>query len=146
MHHAKANPLIVLIGDGVSDLAGASQADVLFARRGLKLEQYCIKNGIPYTPYDSFTDIQRELEVLVVSNRFHSAAQTPAEAAAGRACQGHAIEHVAETLFSPYHSRIHFHHYGSFIPFINNLQLSSIFNLHFDLALWGQMLLQRDHY
>lgn len=82
VRHAKANPLIVFIGDGVSDLAGASQADVLFARRGLKLEQYCIKNRIPYTPYDSFTDIQRELEVLVVSNRFHSAAQTPAEAAA----------------------------------------------------------------
>lgn len=80
--NAHADPLVVFIGDGVSDLAGASQADVLFARRGLKLEKYCIQNGIPYTPYDSFTDIRRELEVLVVSNRFHRA--TPAKTTNGR--------------------------------------------------------------
>lgn len=64
-------PLIVFIGDGVSDLAAASQADILFARRGLKLEQYCQKNKIAYIPYDSFTDIKRELEALVIGNVNH---------------------------------------------------------------------------
>lgn len=55
-------PLIVFIGDGVSDLAAARQADVLFARRGLRLEEYCVENAIAYLPFDTFADIQRELE------------------------------------------------------------------------------------
>jgi 2,3-diketo-5-methylthio-1-phosphopentane phosphatase len=39
-------PLIVLIGDGVSDLPAAREADVLFARRGLRLEEYCVEHKI----------------------------------------------------------------------------------------------------
>lgn len=66
-------PLVVFVGDGVSDLAAASQADILFARQGLALEAYCIKNRIPYIPYDSFADIQVELENLVVGNKYHDA-------------------------------------------------------------------------
>lgn len=54
-------PLIIFIGDGVSDLPAAREADVLFARRGLKLEQYCIEHRLPYLPYDTFADIQREV-------------------------------------------------------------------------------------
>ncbi|KAI1128869.1 2,3-diketo-5-methylthio-1-phosphopentane phosphatase [Nemania abortiva] len=55
-------PLIVFIGDGVSDLPAAREADVLFARRGLRLEEYCIENNISYIPFDTFADIQREIE------------------------------------------------------------------------------------
>ena len=55
-------PLIIFIGDGVSDLAAAREADVLFARRGLRLEEYCVEHGIAYTPFDTFTDIKREME------------------------------------------------------------------------------------
>ena len=54
-------PLIVFIGDGVSDLAAAREADVLFARRGLRLEEYCIENQIPHISFDTFADIQAEL-------------------------------------------------------------------------------------
>jgi 2,3-diketo-5-methylthio-1-phosphopentane phosphatase len=54
-------PLIVFIGDGVSDLPAAREADVLFARRGLRLEEYCIEHKIPHIPFDSFTDIKSEL-------------------------------------------------------------------------------------
>ncbi|KAI0006640.1 2,3-diketo-5-methylthio-1-phosphopentane phosphatase [Xylariaceae sp. FL0662B] len=54
-------PLIVFVGDGVSDLAAAREADVLFARRGLRLEEYCIEHQIPYIPFDTFADIQREI-------------------------------------------------------------------------------------
>jgi 2,3-diketo-5-methylthio-1-phosphopentane phosphatase len=54
-------PLIVFIGDGVSDLPAAREADVLFARRGLRLEEYCIENKLDYIPFDSFADIQREV-------------------------------------------------------------------------------------
>ncbi|KAK6329695.1 hypothetical protein TWF696_003565 [Orbilia brochopaga] len=54
-------PLIVFVGDGVSDLPAAREADVLFARRGLRLEEYCIENDISYIPFDTFADIQKEL-------------------------------------------------------------------------------------
>ncbi|EPS45254.1 hypothetical protein H072_766 [Dactylellina haptotyla CBS 200.50] len=54
-------PLIVFVGDGVSDLPAAREADVLFARRGLRLEEYCLENDIPYIPFDTFADIQKDL-------------------------------------------------------------------------------------
>ncbi|KAH7399827.1 2,3-diketo-5-methylthio-1-phosphopentane phosphatase-like protein [Cadophora sp. MPI-SDFR-AT-0126] len=57
-------PLIVFIGDGVSDLPAAREADVLFARRGLRLEEYCVENKIPYLGFDTFADIKREIEKL----------------------------------------------------------------------------------
>lgn len=57
-------PLIVFIGDGVSDLPAAREADVLFARRGLRLEEYCIENKIPYFGFDTFEDVRREVEKI----------------------------------------------------------------------------------
>ena len=54
-------PMIVFIGDGVSDLPAAREADVLFARRGLRLEEYCIENKLAHIPFDTFADIQREV-------------------------------------------------------------------------------------
>jgi 2,3-diketo-5-methylthio-1-phosphopentane phosphatase len=54
-------PLIIFIGDGVSDLAASREADVLFARRGLKLEEYCRDNRIAYIAFDTFADIQKEI-------------------------------------------------------------------------------------
>ena len=57
-------PLIVFIGDGVSDLPAARQADVLFARRGLRLEEYCIENKIAYIAFDTFADIQLEVQKI----------------------------------------------------------------------------------
>lgn len=62
-------PLIVFIGDGVSDLAAAREADVLFARRGLRLEEYCLEHGIPYTPFDSFADVKREVEAISLEDQ-----------------------------------------------------------------------------
>jgi hypothetical protein len=58
-------PLIIFIGDGVSDLAAAREADVLFARKGLRLEEYCIENKIPYIGFDSFSDIKRDVESIM---------------------------------------------------------------------------------
>ncbi|KAF7177584.1 hypothetical protein CNMCM7691_005913 [Aspergillus felis] len=54
-------PLIIFIGDGVSDLAAAREADVLFARKGLRLEEYCQENNISYIPFETFADIKREI-------------------------------------------------------------------------------------
>jgi len=61
-------PLIVFIGDGVSDLPAAREADVLFARRGLRLEEYCIENKIPYIAFDTFADIQKEVDKIRVED------------------------------------------------------------------------------
>ncbi|KAH8893210.1 putative 2,3-diketo-5-methylthio-1-phosphopentane phosphatase [Thozetella sp. PMI_491] len=58
-------PLIVFIGDGVSDLPAAREADVLFARRGLRLEEYCQENKISYIPFDTFADIQKKLQEIM---------------------------------------------------------------------------------
>lgn len=58
-------PLIIFIGDGVSDLPAAREADVLFARKGLRLEEYCIENKIPYIGFDSFSDVKREVEAIM---------------------------------------------------------------------------------
>ncbi|KAI5790852.1 HAD-like domain-containing protein [Pyronema domesticum] len=54
-------PLIIFVGDGVSDLAAAREADVLFARRGLRLEEYCRESHIPHISFDTFKDIQAEI-------------------------------------------------------------------------------------
>ncbi|KAH8595512.1 HAD-like domain-containing protein [Bisporella sp. PMI_857] len=61
-------PLIVFIGDGVSDLPAARVADVLFARKGLRLEEYCIENKIPYIGYDTFADIEREIRHIMIED------------------------------------------------------------------------------
>jgi len=58
-------PLVVFIGDGVSDLAAAREADVLFARRGLRLEEYCIENKITHIAFDTFKDIQKEIARII---------------------------------------------------------------------------------
>lgn len=54
-------PMVIMIGDGVSDLPAARSADVLFARRGLALEEYCIEHKITYIPFDTFADVQKEI-------------------------------------------------------------------------------------
>lgn len=64
-------PKVVFTGDGVSDLAAANQADILFARQGLALEQYCIDNMIPYIPYMRFKDALHDIKLLLKDNRYH---------------------------------------------------------------------------
>ncbi|KAK9447245.1 HAD-like domain-containing protein [Limtongia smithiae] len=59
------SPLIIFVGDGVSDLPAAREADVLFARAGLRLEEYCEEHSIPYIPFDTFADIEREISRIL---------------------------------------------------------------------------------
>lgn len=58
-------PLIIFIGDGVSDLTAAREADVLFCRKGLKLEEYCLENKIPYIPFETFADVRKEVQGIM---------------------------------------------------------------------------------
>ena len=62
-------PMIIFIGDGVSDLPAARECDVLFARRGLRLEEYCIEHNISHIPFDTFKDIEREVASIIKDNR-----------------------------------------------------------------------------
>jgi 2,3-diketo-5-methylthio-1-phosphopentane phosphatase len=62
-------PLIIFIGDGVSDLPAARECDVLFARRGLRLEEYCVEHKISYIPFDTFKDIHSEVSRITKDDR-----------------------------------------------------------------------------
>ncbi|EMR11577.1 hypothetical protein PNEG_00021 [Pneumocystis murina B123] len=62
------SPLIIFIGDGISDFSVAKNVDILFARKGFSLEKYCIKHAIPYISYETFTDVQREIANILYNH------------------------------------------------------------------------------
>ena len=53
---------IVFVGDGYSDKCAATEADVLFAKKDLKV--YCDANQIAYHSYDTFDDVGRRLDQM----------------------------------------------------------------------------------
>jgi 2-hydroxy-3-keto-5-methylthiopentenyl-1-phosphate phosphatase len=50
----------VLIGDSITDLHGAHQADVVYARNGLK--DYLDQDKVSYYSFETFFDVKRSLE------------------------------------------------------------------------------------
>ncbi|KAI9729473.1 MAG: hypothetical protein M1834_006854 [Cirrosporium novae-zelandiae] len=58
-------PMIIFVGDGVSDLPAAREADLLFARKGLRLEEYCLEHKLPYIAFETFADIQKEVQNIM---------------------------------------------------------------------------------
>jgi 2-hydroxy-3-keto-5-methylthiopentenyl-1-phosphate phosphatase len=50
---------VVFIGDGHSDFRGAEEADWVFARASLA--RHLTDRGVPYLPFDTFTEIQEYL-------------------------------------------------------------------------------------
>ena len=56
-----AGKRVVFIGDGVSDYAAALAADVRFAKRGRALERYLGERRIPFTAFDTFTQVRAAL-------------------------------------------------------------------------------------
>jgi 2-hydroxy-3-keto-5-methylthiopentenyl-1-phosphate phosphatase len=56
-------PATILIGDGTSDFCVASHADFVFAKD--RLLAHCRANAIPHLPFDTFSDIERELAQVV---------------------------------------------------------------------------------
>jgi 2-hydroxy-3-keto-5-methylthiopentenyl-1-phosphate phosphatase len=55
----------VMIGDSITDFAGAKLADIVFARSHLASE--CTKLQMPYHPYESFFEIMEQLNALRTS-------------------------------------------------------------------------------
>lgn len=58
-------PLMFYCGDGVSDLSAAKETNLLFAKHGKDLIKYCIREGIPYTEFESFADIFAKTKAIV---------------------------------------------------------------------------------
>jgi len=60
--HAGHSP-VVFIGDGLSDRFAVEEADVVFAKDTLLA--YCSDHGLEATPFSTFVDIERDLQLLV---------------------------------------------------------------------------------
>jgi 2-hydroxy-3-keto-5-methylthiopentenyl-1-phosphate phosphatase len=65
------NATIVFIGDGVSDIPAAVEADVLFAKMGKDLvytpnskEKYCTQHGIKHTKWEDFSEVLKHVQAL----------------------------------------------------------------------------------
>ncbi|ORX98103.1 phosphoric monoester hydrolase [Basidiobolus meristosporus CBS 931.73] len=57
----EVKPILVFLGDGLSDISAAREADILFAKKGCDLEDWCIKENVSYTSFENFSHV---LEVL----------------------------------------------------------------------------------
>jgi 2-hydroxy-3-keto-5-methylthiopentenyl-1-phosphate phosphatase len=62
-------PVIIFIGNGFSGLPAARECDVLFARLGLRLEEYCVAHNIFHIPFDTFKDTEREVTRIIKDDR-----------------------------------------------------------------------------
>jgi 2-hydroxy-3-keto-5-methylthiopentenyl-1-phosphate phosphatase len=52
----------VFIGDGFSDREPAAVADLVFARRGRSLIDHCKKERIACVEFESFSEVQQDLQ------------------------------------------------------------------------------------
>ncbi|KAI4214559.1 MAG: hypothetical protein LQ351_002976 [Letrouitia transgressa] len=50
-------PILLYAGDGVSDISAAKEADLLSAKQGEGLENYCKQQNIPFTKFKIWKDI-----------------------------------------------------------------------------------------
>ncbi|KAJ3104330.1 hypothetical protein HDU96_008968 [Phlyctochytrium bullatum] len=45
-------PILIFLGDGISDISAAKEADFIFAKAGKDLEKWCTEQGIPHITWD----------------------------------------------------------------------------------------------
>jgi 2-hydroxy-3-keto-5-methylthiopentenyl-1-phosphate phosphatase len=64
---------VIFIGDGLSDRFSVTEADVVFAKD--KLLDYCREKGLPCRSFSDFSEIRRELELLLAAKSRHSDVQ-----------------------------------------------------------------------
>jgi 2,3-diketo-5-methylthio-1-phosphopentane phosphatase len=58
---------IVYIGDGVSDYCPAEHADIIFAKKSLAA--YCNRHRLPHYPFNTLSDVARQLRLLLLRRR-----------------------------------------------------------------------------
>ncbi|KAJ3337498.1 hypothetical protein HDU93_000991 [Gonapodya sp. JEL0774] len=61
-HPPTPPPVYVFIGDGVSDVSAAKEADMLFAKKGKDLEKYCVTHSIPHVTFETFDEVVEALK------------------------------------------------------------------------------------
>ncbi|EME78627.1 uncharacterized protein MYCFIDRAFT_56876 [Pseudocercospora fijiensis CIRAD86] len=73
---ADKRPTLFYAGDGVSDLSAARETDLLFAKKGHDLIRYCVKEDIPFTVFEDWTDILKVVKQIVAGEKsVHDAAK-----------------------------------------------------------------------
>lgn len=50
---------VVYIGDGLSDFYPAEKADVVYTKKGKRLEKYCLEKKIKFVSFNSFAEIKK---------------------------------------------------------------------------------------
>ncbi|KAH8593606.1 HAD-like domain-containing protein [Bisporella sp. PMI_857] len=50
-------PVMFYAGDGVSDLSAAKETDLLFAKKGHDLVDYCVRENVPFTLFEDWSSI-----------------------------------------------------------------------------------------
>jgi len=62
---ADVRPTMFYAGDGVSDISAAKETDLLFAKKGHDLVSYCVKDNIPFTLFENWSDILAKTKEIV---------------------------------------------------------------------------------
>lgn len=52
-------------GDGVSDLSAARESDLLFAKEGMDLVSFCVRENVPFTTFRDWTSIKSKVQEIV---------------------------------------------------------------------------------
>ncbi|KAE9967170.1 hypothetical protein BLS_006531 [Venturia inaequalis] len=58
-------PIMFYAGDGVSDLSAARETDLLFAKQGRDLVNWCVKEDVPLTVFDDWETIVNGVQKIV---------------------------------------------------------------------------------
>lgn len=58
---ARKDGTLVHIGDGTSDVVAIPYADLLFAKVGSYLADYCESHHVPYIPFENFNDVREAI-------------------------------------------------------------------------------------
>lgn len=58
-------PTLFYAGDGVSDLSAARETDLLFAKKGHDLIDYCVKEDVPFTVFEDWGSIHETVKDIV---------------------------------------------------------------------------------
>lgn len=61
-HFKKSGETIIYIGDGLSDIVPATEADYVIARD--TLERHLLESGLPHFRFETFDDVARHVEVI----------------------------------------------------------------------------------
>ncbi|MEE8575703.1 MAG: MtnX-like HAD-IB family phosphatase [candidate division Zixibacteria bacterium] len=61
---AEGSVKVLFVGDGLSDASAASEVDLLFAKKDLKV--YCEEKKLSYVVWDDFFDVTKQMEALAI--------------------------------------------------------------------------------